>query len=128
MCWAALILISTFSLQLFAQDIPQVPPPDAAAIESAAQARDWRLLGALVVLGLVYISKPIGLWDKIPSKYRPIVVACVGLLVGVAQAIVTHQSWLTSLINGLTAAAIAVFADQIRSKFTKPKDTTGAAP
>lgn len=128
MFWLILTLVTTFSLRALAQDLPPVPPPDADAIAFALQSQDWRLLGALLVLALVYISKPIGLWEKIPKQYQPIVVALVGLLVGVAQAIVTKQSWLVSLINGLTSAAIAIGVDQIQSKLTKPKDTTGAAP
>lgn len=92
-------------------------PPDVSAIVAAVGSKQWVGVAAGLILVTIYALRGFTtLWDRIPKQYRPAVVAGLGVLSGVAQAIVTGQPWLAALIGGLLSALTAIGTDQVVSK------------
>jgi hypothetical protein len=94
-------------------------PPDLNLLTQAYQQHQWPILAGLIILTLIYVSKlPVlgSQWDRIPIKYRPLVVLGLGIVSGVAQALATKQPWLPALIENMIASMGAITTDQVQSK------------
>lgn len=116
-----LLLVTTMAL---AQEVP----PDVGILVTAIQSHAWPVVAGASILILVYLSKLPALgevWERIPKRYRPLVVAAIGVLSGVANALVTRTPWLPALLSNVMAAMVAIGTDQT---LTKPLGSTPAAP
>ena len=90
-----------------------------ALVEAIMSSGSFSVGAAASILTLVYVLKlPAlgGLWGRIPKPYRPISVATLGIVSGVADAIVTGKPWVAALISGIIAALSAIGADQVATK------------
>jgi hypothetical protein len=117
----ALLLVSTLAL---AQEVP----PDVGILVTAIQSHAWPVVAGASILIVVYLAKlpALGeLWERIPKRYRPLVVALLGVLSGVAHALATRTPWLPALLSNLMAAMVAIGTDQT---LTKTLGSTPAAP
>jgi hypothetical protein len=94
-------------------------PDTINALIAAISEHAWPVVAGLSILILVYLSKlPAlgGYWDQIPKQYRPLVVAALGVLSGVAEALASKQPWLPALLLNLFAALAAIGTDQVATK------------
>lgn len=114
--WWILPLIATILAiagVAYGQDAPV--PPDVSVLVQALDVKAWWVIAAWVVVALVYVSKlPLlgNTWEKIPKQYRAYVVLGLGVLSGVAQAVILRQPWLPVLIQGLLSGLLALGTDQ----------------
>jgi hypothetical protein len=96
------------------------PNPSIADIVQRAIAaygdHSWILLGAIVVGGLVALTKTgwLGTWlqQKIPAPYRPIYALALSVVTMGAAQIEAGVDWKHALMNCVYATATAVFAHQ----------------
>lgn len=99
---------------------------DTTLIITAIQNHQWAVATGAFILILVYLSKLPAFgsqWERIPKKYRPLVVVGLGVLSGVAQALVARQPWLPALLSNAVAALVAIGTDQAATKPLKPAET-----
>jgi hypothetical protein len=97
---------------------------DTTLLTSAIQNHQWAVATGAFILIIVYLSKLPAFgaqWNRIPKKYRPLVVVGLGVASGVAQALVARQPWLPALLSNGLAALVAIGADQAA---TKPMQAT----
>lgn len=116
-----LLLVTTLAL---AQEVP----PDVGILVTAIESHAWPVVAGASILIVVYLAKlpALGeLWERIPKRYRPLVVALLGVLSGVANALVTRTPWLPALLSNLMAAMVAIGTDQT---LTKTLGSTPVAP
>jgi hypothetical protein len=72
-----------------------------------------------IILLLVYASKLSffgAYWEFVPKQYRPLVVAGLGVLAAVGQAVLGGTGWVDALVTNLFAALATIGADQVQSK------------
>lgn len=116
-----LLLVTTL---VMAQEVP----PDVGILVTAIESHAWPVVAGASILIVVYLFKlpALGeLWSRIPRRYRPLVVALLGVLSGVADALVSKRPWLPALLSNLMAAMVAIGTDQT---LTKTLGTSPAAP
>jgi hypothetical protein len=97
----------------------------------SAHGQAWPVFTGAVILLSVYMSKlPMfgAYWDKIPKPYRPGVVAVLGIVYGVAQALMMSQPITPFLVQGLVSALLAIGADQVITKPIKASSEVDNGP
>lgn len=83
-------------------------PPTVATLS-------WPVVGGAIIGMIVRLLKSERVptpFDKIPPKLRPLFALALGALQAPIETIVSGTPWPTALVNGLLAAAFAVFAHQ----------------
>jgi ABC-type uncharacterized transport system permease subunit len=81
--------------------------PDATVLVntllSAIQLKAWGVVVGASLLILVYAAKYVRsiaeLWGKIPAKWRPVVIAALGVIASVGNALTHRAQWLPILIT-----------------------------
>ena len=96
---------------------------DEVELSTAWQNHQWTVFAALLITGVVGISKlPIAgaFFQKIPTSIQPLVPFGLGFLSGVAKVLLAHEPWPVALLMGFFSGMAAIGAQQVFSKSFTP--------
>lgn len=128
---AALLAAVLFAFNALAQQSVEDPTTLANFLLGAIGSKWWVGVVWCVILITIYVLKlPVcgALWKRIPVQAQVIIVAALGVLAGVGQAIIAKQPWLPALMSNLFAALATTGFDQLQSNLRSGKPPSRPTP
>jgi hypothetical protein len=103
---------------------------DLVKLDAAITTQAWPVVAAILIGLLVRLGKTDwmgNIFGQVPKRYRPLVPMVLGVISGIAQALLTVTNWKLAIFYGIVSGLLPIGGDQVISttKVVEPPKQLG---